>query len=383
MRKATAVLVVFVVSLFAFQESNVVPSKPSVPVSSVSDNRIVLQEEAVVTITAWLGSTSCRSGNILLESPSELRIISKNFDFPKTGKKDPNEKLLIPNYGEGKKTITIGPYTQGTKVVLALSPGSFCRGTFLSIDPTRNKIIGYHANVYNYAWEDYTDGDFNDVNTEIAIRPVPSLLSDSVTAVQAFSDNPTYRLPWPEGEKHKLTSFPGYGDEHKTIDAYDFDMKDGDVIVASEQGMVLWVEDSFGSGACSASLANRANVVVIQTEAVVNQTYVHLKKGSVKEFGIAPGQIVKQGQSIGRAGNSGYSCSSNGGPSTHLHIEWQHHCYNFEDLRTLRPKQGTPTFKWSCPNFPPDAPYRFEYRGKEEILRNINFAYVSDNYFGP
>ena len=114
-------------------------------------------------------------------------------------------------------------------------------------------------------------------------------------------------------------------------------------------------------------MRSRTNVVVIQTETGVNLTYVHLDKGSVSLAGIKVGTIVKQGQWIGNAGNSGFVCSDTGNGS-HLHFEWQHNCYDLTSaikrrgLKGSRP--GEPTFAWSCPGFPPDAPFNFTIDGK-------------------
>jgi len=335
--------------------------------------KLVLTERSTVTITAWLGTASCRQGQITLVSPDlKLKYSSPLNEYFKnllTQKKALVSKhpILIYNYGSGRSSVEIGPYPAGTEIILGTQTESFCKTSRVSTDKRYTHTRHNGGNSWTIAWEDYSDGDVDDLYTEITVNPVAkdSIETDIISA-KAFAENPTYRLPYPAGVAHKFTTMPGIG-EHKLIRAFDIDMKISDKIVASEMGQVLWIEDSFDSGSCSSSLRNRANVVVIQTETGVNVTYAHLDKGSVQLSGIKVGDIVKQGQWIGNAGNSGFVCSDTG-TGSHLHFEWQHNCYDLTSAITRRSlngsKPGEPTFGWSCTNFPADAPFNFVTGGK-------------------
>lgn len=382
--KQKAVLLCLFVFLLFYLEVGATSASSIAGGQLTSTSSIVLEETSNITVTSWLGAANCNHGQIWLLNPKQINLVSKNFELFIPGAEEPvSFQLLIPDYGSSRPQITFGPYPVGTEVRLALSPGSFCDGFFTSDDRVHAKLRHHGGGSWTISWEDRTDFDYNDVYTEITLTPISAGISDEITAVEAFSFDPVYQLPWPAAIRHKLTSYPGYSGEHKNINAYDFAMKSGDLIVASEKGLVLWVEDSFGEGGCNPKYRNRANLVVIQTEGGTNQTYVHLQKGSVTEFALKPGDTVEQGQIIGRAGNSGYSCSSSGGAAIHLHIEWQHHCYDLEQALNRRPAAGTPTLKWSCPGFIPDSPYNFTISGKTEKISNINKEYISDNSQKP
>lgn len=350
--------------------------------------KIILDQTSTVTITAWSGSAMCRSGQVLLISP-DFKEVYTSPDLKITPTPDKRKlwetatpivgTTLITDYNDAKQKRTIGPYEKGTEIILGFRPGGFCYGTYLSTDSSHAKITrNGSGNTYTIGVEDYKDRDFNDFYVEVAITPLGNQTIDQITAVQAFDSEPIYKLPWPDGVKHKLTQVPGRG-EHKGNLAYDFDMRD--TVTASEKGIVIWTEDNFGPGSCSIYSLSSVNVVVIQTEEGVNQTYLHLSQDSVKEAKIQVGDSVKQGQIIGRAGNSGYICSDSGNGS-HLHIEWQHNCLDVTQAKIRRevPKSsvGKPTLAWSCTNFPPDAPFTFITKGKP-IQTVILGEVTSDN----
>jgi murein DD-endopeptidase MepM/ murein hydrolase activator NlpD len=179
-------------------------------------------------------------------------------------------------------------------------------------------------------------------------EPPAFVIVDEVEAERAFNFPPVYRLPWPQHEAYSFTRLPFEG-WHTGANAYDVGMRLGEPIVASERGIVLWVEDSFGRGRCSTDARGEANVVVIQTSPDTNQVYLHLAQGSVQAAGIGVGQVVRRGQWIGGAGNSGFSC---GQPGVHAHIEWQQHCFGLDEAiaRRSRPgsRSGEATLTWSC-----------------------------------
>ena len=327
MRQKAVLLYLFVLLVFALRVG--LTSASNISANKFVTSRLVLEKTSNITTTSWPGAAACTHGQIWLLSPTQIRLVSKNFDWhPSSPDKQTSGHLLIPDYGNHQQKITIGPYPAGTEVKLGIKPGSFCKGFFTSEDLMHTKFRHNGGGSWTIAWEDRTDFDYNDVYTEVTLTPIQTGIVDEVIAVEAFSSDPIYKLPWPNKVGHKLTSYPGYSGEHRNIDAYDFAMKSGDLLVASEKGLVLWIEDSFGRGSCDPDLRSSANVVVIQTEEGINQIYVHLKQGTVSEFGLKVGDVVAQGQPIGRAGSSGYSCSSSGGGAGHLHIEGENHRQN-------------------------------------------------------
>ncbi len=87
-----------------------------------------------------------------------------------------------------------GHFNKNTELVFTLKPSSFCAGsTFLSTDLTRSVVA--HPSDYTWvlSWEDWTDGDFNDLTVRIDLLPrkVPTLKSPnegtSLAAVEANS----------------------------------------------------------------------------------------------------------------------------------------------------------------------------------------------------
>lgn len=348
---------------------------------SFDGGKLVLTQTSTVTITAWLGSAACKVGQVNLVQP-ELKLLkssktnetAKNTN-PRSDAPKRQSNTIIYNYAVGVPSVEIGPYPAGTELILGIQTGSFCKSSHLSTEKLFTRLKHNGGASWTLSFEDWTDMDVDDVHIEVTINPFVGIVG-----TQAFAENPIYKLPYPAGITHKFTVLPGSG-EHSKTRAFDIDMKIGDKVVASEMGMVLWIEDSFGSGSCSSSLRSSANVVVIQTEAGVNLTYVHLDKGSVALAGIKVGDIVKQGQWIGNAGNSGFVCSDTGNGS-HLHLEWQHNCYDVEQANKRRllkgSRVGEPTFAWSCPSYPPDSPFSFTIGGKIAQIKTLT-PITSDN----
>ncbi len=342
----------------------------SVPTTSEPSGKLILERESTVAISAWLGKAQCRVGQVNLIKP-EIKLVSSSsvnleskLAVVKKGAPIRSKSTIIYNYAVGTPSIVLGPYPAGTEIVLGIESGSYCKTTRVSTDKFHTSLNHNGGNSWTIAFEDWKDNDIDDVFVEVTVQPV-----QEIKGIQVFADNPIYKLPFPANVSHKITTKPGVS-EHSETRAYDFDMKIGDLVLTSEMGLVLWVEDSFGSGGplvcpdnLSTSVKNywgkRGNVVVIQTEAGVNQTYVHLQQGSIV---VKVGDVVTQGQHIANAGNSGFVCSKSGNGS-HLHIEWQKNCYDLEQAKKWRTQKsfrvGEPTFRWSCSAFAPDSPYSF------------------------
>lgn len=129
-----------------------------------------------------------------------------------------------------------------------------------------------------------------------------------------------YKLPYPTGKEYKVTQGNfGSGSHNDPLDskphyAFDFNLADGDVVVASRGGKTLSIQNEFGKGKCDRSHANLVNYILIDHGDGTTSLYLHLQKGSVV---VKEGEEVKQGQVIGKADSSGYVCGA------HLHFQVQ------------------------------------------------------------
>ena len=323
---------------------------------------LTLERSSTVTIRTWLGDLDCRQGTLFMVEPQGQELY---------------------HYGEVPQVITLGPYPAGTQLVFAIQPGGLCSGnTWFSADRLHTRTSNNGACGWTLVWEDLTDEDFNDISTEITTCNLETV---SEVVSQPFEG---YKLPWPAGATFLASIMPGEGHHQYTFQgvkvcclAYDFVPKQGGrQVTASSSGRVVWVEDSFGNGACpdppteaaTRAWRGRTNVIVIQTEADVHLTYVHLQQGSAR---VEPGQYVRTGQVLASAGNSGFSCG------VHLHFEWQHHCFDLARARKWRAgdyPEGKPTLIWSCRGFPPNAPFYFNWKGEVTRL-SAGTSYISDN----
>lgn len=97
--------------------------------------------------------------------------------------------------------------------------------------------------------------------------------------------------------------------------AIDINVAEGTPVLAARAGVVMQVEDDFeGAGLDREKYAGRANHVRIVHADGSMAVYAHLQPDS----GLArPGARVRQGQEIGRSGNTGYST----GPHLHFAIQ--------------------------------------------------------------
>jgi murein DD-endopeptidase MepM/ murein hydrolase activator NlpD len=123
-----------------------------------------------------------------------------------------------------------------------------------------------------------------------------------------------YSLPYPKGMSHFLIQ--GYNSQlsHRGRLALDFKMNTGSVITAARGGVVVRVEEGFTKGGVSKKYYGKANQVVIRHNDGSHAYYGHLQyNGALVNMGDA----VKQGDTIAKAGSTGYSATP------HLHfIVW-------------------------------------------------------------
>ena len=129
----------------------------------------------------------------------------------------------------------------------------------------------------------------------------------------------SYKLPYPGGKEYRCSQGNFGSTSHndqvdpKAIYAFDFDLKVGDLVVASRAGKVLSVQDKFGKGGDS-SYKDLVNYVLIDHEDGTSALYLHLQKGSVK---VKPGDEIRRGQEIAEVGLSGWITGA------HLHFQVQ------------------------------------------------------------
>lgn len=357
-RHAIAAAVFSVLVAIVTPANAVSPSEASVNTQRTLDGgHIVLDSASNVVVRTWVGDALCTEGDLLLAHP-QLKSTGLPAPTPASRISSTDRSRFVSSYHSDSERRVLGPYPAKTELILELVPGTtWCSGShWLSTDRFHAHLERHGRDCWTLAWEDATDGDFNDAYTEVCKQPAGNVLTDEIKVAKV----PHYRLPWPNGS-HLVTEIPGNG-EHKRWAAYDFDMRQGQPVSASTDGVVLWVEDSFGPGACSTAYDSRGNVIVIQADIDVHLVYLHLGQGSAV---VRVGDVVRQGQVIASAGNSGHVCGSDGGDGSHTHFQWQHDCYSdVSQANKRRGKIGEPSIGWSCTSYPASAPFGFWIGGK-------------------
>lgn len=119
-----------------------------------------------------------------------------------------------------------------------------------------------------------------------------------------------YKLPWPAGVAHKVSSYPhpcrGHCGTHFER-RIDFSMGDSSNIdiVAAMAGEVEKIQEGYEGCSMDSSYSTRANTIEIKNINGNHDHYIHIAKGSATKAGIGVGSHVKQGQKIADAGNVG------------------------------------------------------------------------------
>ena len=144
-----------------------------------------------------------------------------------------------------------------------------------------------------------------------ASRPAPAPSQPCTRSAE--QRGPSYVLPYPPGRAYRLTQGNCSAGSHNPASPYrysfDFAMPIGDTIVAARAGTVVQAEDSFADGT---RLAGQENELVVEHSDGTFGRYTHLmQRGTL----VRMGGRVRQGQPIGRSGDSGNSR----GP--HLHFD--------------------------------------------------------------
>ena len=134
-------------------------------------NSIILSQSGFVEAEAIRTQSSC-TGVFGLYSPTNVELFS---DYQ-------------ASIGE---TTNAGSFDAGTELIFYLNPTTpFCAGeSFLSTDPQRCRVTQIGTDAWQLAWEDWADGDFNDIVFEVRLAtPTPflDLPFDYGGSVQAF-----------------------------------------------------------------------------------------------------------------------------------------------------------------------------------------------------
>ena len=130
---------------------------------------------------------------------------------------------------------------------------------------------------------------------------------------------PPLEAPWPCGDSFVVSQGNGGATSHTGTEQYawDFDLDEGDPILAAAGGTVSHLRKDSTIGGCSSSYGNDANYVVIDHGDGTSALYLHMAPYSSP---LSLGQSVSTGDFIGRVGLTGWVCGD------HLHIQVQQNC---------------------------------------------------------
>lgn len=130
-------------------------------------------------------------------------------------------------------------------------------------------------------------------------------------AKAVHNDDFAYQLPFPAGKSYRLTQGYNGRSTHQGINALDFTMPEGDVILAARAGKVVRVKESSNRGCPAPRCVDDANYISILHEDGTLADYVHLQKnGALVEVG----DEVEKGQKIALNGDTGWASGA------HLHF---------------------------------------------------------------
>lgn len=125
-------------------------------------------------------------------------------------------------------------------------------------------------------------------------------------------DTVLYRIPF-ESEKPRPFQLGVFGEkvtQARMAHGVNVRLPEGDPVIAARGGEVAAVVDGYTRGGNNASLADKANVVLVLHDDGSFASYTHLSSG----IPVKPGDRVEAGEVLGRSGNTGYS------PKPHLHF---------------------------------------------------------------
>jgi hypothetical protein len=116
---------------------------------------------------------------------------------------------------------------------------------------------------------------------------------------------------------------------------FDFDIPEGEPVLAARGGTVTYVQDNYENNHCGGwKLKDETNLVIVDHGDGTSGQYLHLQKG----VSVERGQVVVQGQILGRAGKTGAT-----GCTPHLHFQVQEN-----DSEKVLPDGTEIKCSWSC-----------------------------------
>ena len=132
----------------------------------------------------------------------------------------------------------------------------------------------------------------------------------------AAAEQRRYRLPYAAGTSHLVVQAgPGpFSHKGRERHAVDFKMATGTRVLAARSGRVVQVKEDSNIGGSSRSYAPHGNRILVDHGDGSRAVYLHLMKDGAL---VDEGQLVRQGEVIGRSGDTGWSAM----PHLHFHVE--------------------------------------------------------------
>lgn len=109
------------------------------------------------------------SGPIVLSTAGSIRVTLKSANNACNGTvsvASPAGSVLWTGYNSHiRESQTLGPFPAGAKLTFTLAPGSFCKGSFSSVNPSHARVTRTATDAWTIEWEDTENGDadFNDL----------------------------------------------------------------------------------------------------------------------------------------------------------------------------------------------------------------------------
>jgi len=130
-------------------------------------------------------------------------------------------------------------------------------------------------------------------------------ISDLKSGLYVEDTSFVYGLPYEAGKKYRLVqAYHSKHLSHQNEFSLDFKMKEGSEVCAARAGIVYDVKDDSDIGGIGDEFLTKGNYIVIKHDDSTFAGYWHLMLDGVT---VGLGESVKQGQTIGYSGNTGYS----------------------------------------------------------------------------
>lgn len=151
---------------------------------------------------------------------------------------------------------------------------------------------------------------------------------------QIKGDDFVYSLPFEKGKTYRIDQGYNGNFSHQGKNALDFNLKMGEKVYASRDGIVIETKSDSDVGCPEITCKDLANRIIIYHKDGTFGEYAHFKKDGIV---VKVGDEVKEGQLIGYSGNTGFSS----GP--HLHFDVVLFRFDITDKVYLETKFKTKT----------------------------------------